>query len=63
MSAAEFINELRTMPEAERERIFATLVENPEWREDLLDLMTLADRRDEPTRPIDEVFRDLNIDA
>ena len=51
------------MPETERERIFATLVENPEWREDLLDLMTIADRREEPTRPIDEVFKDLNIDA
>jgi hypothetical protein len=63
MSAAEFIKELRAMPETERERIFATLVENPEWREDLLDLMTIADRRDEPTRPIDEVFKDLNIDA
>ena len=63
MSAIEFIDELRTMPDGERERIFASLVENREWREDLLDLMTLADRRDEPTRPIDEVFKDLNIDA
>jgi hypothetical protein len=63
MSAAEFIKELKAMPEAERERIFTTLVENPEWREDLLDLMTIADRRDEPTRPIDEVFKGLNIDA
>ena len=63
MSAAEFIEGLKTMPEAERERIFATLVENPEWREDLLDLITLAERRDEPTRPIEEVFKDLKIDA
>jgi hypothetical protein len=63
MSAAEFIEGLKAMPEAERERIFATLVENPEWRDDLLDLITLAERRNEPTRPIDEVFRDLNIDA
>lgn len=63
MSAAEFIESLKAMPDAERERIFATLIENPEWREDLLDLMTIADRRNEPTRSIDEVFKDLKIDA
>ena len=48
------------MPEAERATIFARLVENQEWREDLLDLITIAERRGEPVRPIDTVFRDLN---
>lgn len=51
------------MPDAERERIFATLVANQEWREDILDLITLSERRDEPTRPIDDVFKELKIDA
>jgi len=63
MSAAEFIEELKAMSDVEREKIFATLLENPEWREDLIDLITIADRRNEPTRSIDEVFKDLNIDA
>jgi len=63
MSAAEFIRELEAMPDSERERIFSSLVENREWREDLIDLMTIAERRHEPTRPIDEVFKDLKIDA
>ena len=63
MSASEFIRELEAMPDSERERIFSSLVENREWREDLIDLMTIADRRDEPTRPIDQVFKDLKIDA
>jgi hypothetical protein len=63
MSAAEFIHELEAMSKSERERIFASLVENEEWREDLLDLMTLSERQNEPTRPIDVVFKDLNIDA
>ena len=63
MSAAEFIHELKAMPSSERQTIFASLVENQEWREDLFDLMTIADRRNEPVRPIDEVFRDLKIDA
>lgn len=63
MSAAEVLSELNAMPESERAAIFAGLVENETWREDLLDLITIAERRDEPTRSIDEVFRDLQIDA
>ena len=52
------------MSESERESMFASLVENQEWREDLFDLMTIADRRNEPVHaPIDEVFSDLKIDA
>jgi hypothetical protein len=63
MSATQFIEELKAMPEEEREKIFASLAENPEWREDILDLMTIADRRNEPARAIDDVFKDLKIDA
>jgi hypothetical protein len=63
MSATEFIEGLKKLPDSERERIFASLVENEEWRKDLLDLMTLSERQNEPTRPIDAVFKDLNIDA
>ena len=51
------------MPEVERGEIFASLLADPEWREDLMDLMIIAERRDEPVRPIEEVFRDLKIDA
>ncbi len=63
MSAAEFLEELKGMSDADRERIFAGLVKNEEWREDILDLITLAERHDEPTRSIDDVFKDLKIDA
>ena len=63
MSAAEFIEGLKAMPEAEREEVFATLLKNAEWREDLLDLATIADRRHEPSRPLDDVLKDLRIDA
>jgi hypothetical protein len=63
MSAAEFIEGLKAMPAEERERVFATLAENPEWREDILDLITISERRGEPARPLDDVFKDLNIKA
>ena len=63
MSAAELLNQLNLMPEAERSAIFARLIENEEWRQDILDLITISERREEPTRSIDDVFRDLQIDA
>jgi len=34
-----------------------------ELLEDIIDLITIAVRRNEPTRPIDEVFKDLKINA
>jgi hypothetical protein len=63
MSATEFIEELKAMPADERERVFATLAENPEWREDILDLITIAERKNESTRPLDDVLKDLKIKA
>ncbi len=63
MSATELLDQLNAMPDAERSTIFASLVENEEWRHDILDLITISERRGEPTRSIDEVFRDLKIDA
>ncbi len=63
MSAAELLDELSAMPQAERAAIFARLVENEQWREDILDLITIVERLAEPTRPIDDVYRDLGIDA
>ena len=63
MSAADLLNELNALPEGDRSVVFARLVENEEWRHDLVDLITIAERQDEPTRPIDDVFRDLQIDA
>jgi len=63
MSVTDLLNELDALPESDRSVIFAQLVENEEWRHDLVDLITIAERQEEPTRPIDDVFRDLQIDA
>jgi hypothetical protein len=63
MSAAEMVERLKTMPEAERESVFASLIQNPEWRADLVDLITIAARRHEPSRSLDDVLKDLKIDA
>jgi len=63
MSAADLLDEITSLPESDRSAVFARLVENEAWREDLLDLITIAERRAEPSRPVDDVFRDLQIDA
>ena len=36
MTAAEFISKFKAMPEVEREEIFASLLPNPEWPEELM---------------------------
>lgn len=63
MSAADLMDELSALPESDRSAIFARLVENEAWRHDLLDLITIAERRHDPTRSIEDVFHDLQIDA
>jgi hypothetical protein len=63
MSAAEFVKHLRAMSKTERDKIFARVVANRQWKEDLLDMITIAERRKEPRRSIDNVFKRLRIDA
>ncbi len=46
MSVTDLLNELDALPESDRSVVFAQLVENEEWRHDLVDLITIAERRD-----------------
>jgi hypothetical protein len=61
MSAVEVIEGIRALSATERERVFESLIADPELREDLQDSLTLAARRDEPSRPLDEVLRGLRL--
>ena len=60
MSAAEIIAEIKALPSADRERVFEFLVGDKELREDLEDSLLLESRRGEPSRPLEDVLRDLN---
>ena len=60
MSAAELIAEIKALPAEERERVLEFLVSDQELREDLEDSLLLESRRDEPSRPLEDVLRDLN---
>jgi hypothetical protein len=61
MSAAEVIAEIKALPPEERARVIEFLVSDKELREDLQDSLLLEARRDEPSRPLDAVLRDLNL--
>lgn len=60
MSATEIIANIKALPAQERERVFEFLVSDRELREDLADSLLLESRRDEPSRPLEDVLRDLN---
>jgi hypothetical protein len=60
MSAAEVIAEIKALPPQDRERVLEFLVSDKELREDLEDSLLLESRPNEPSRPLDDVLRDLN---
>ncbi len=63
MSATEIIQQIESLPEDELDKVFASLIENEGWREDLLDLLTIEARRNEPSEPMEDVFKELGIQA
>jgi hypothetical protein len=50
MSATEVIDEIKALPERERDRVLSYLVADADLREDLLDSITIESRRQEPGR-------------
>jgi hypothetical protein len=61
MSAAELIAEIKALAPEERERVLEFLASDQELREDLQDSLLLEARSDEPSRPLEDVLRDLNL--
>ena len=62
MNVTEVIQQIRSMTKPERDEVLSSLLGEESWREDLVDLLTIEVRRNEVSRPIDEVFKDLGID-
>jgi hypothetical protein len=54
-TAEVFVTAFRALPKREQQAVLALLTDDQGLREDLLDLATLAERRNEPSRP----FRDF----
>jgi len=55
------IAEIKALSSQERDRVIEFLVSDQELREDLQDSFLLEARREEPSRPLEDVLRDLNL--
>ena len=49
-----FLMALQSLSKAEREAVIARLLEDPELREDILDLVVIQQRQGEPSRSFEE---------
>ena len=52
--AEVYLMALQYLSEAEREAVIARLLEDPQLREDILDLAVIQQRQGEPSRPFRE---------
>jgi hypothetical protein len=52
--AEVYVMALQSLPEAEREAVITRLLEDPQLREDILDLAVIQQRQGEPSRPFTE---------
>jgi hypothetical protein len=56
--AEVYLMALQSLSEAEREAVIARLLEDPRFREDILDLAVIKQRQGEPSRPFREYLAD-----
>jgi hypothetical protein len=56
--AEVYVMALQSLPEAEREAVITRLLEDPQLREDILDLAVIQQRQGEPSRPFTEYLAD-----
>jgi len=61
--AEVYLMALQSLSEAEREAVIARLLEDPQLREDILDLALIQQRQGEPSRPFTEYLADRKEQA
>jgi len=61
--AEVYLMALKSLSEAEREAIFVRLLEDPQLREDILDLAVIKQRQGEPSRPFTEYLAERKEQA
>ena len=55
-----FLMALQSLSKAERAAVIGRILEDPELREDVLDMVVMRERRGEPTRPYEEYLAERN---
>ncbi len=53
-TAEGFLSVLKALPKTERDAVIVRIARDDEFGRDILDLATIAERRDEPARPFRE---------
>ena len=61
MSAIEVMNEIKTLPPTEQERLVRLLVEETDWLEDMVDAAIAKARMDEPERSVVMLLREQGL--
>ena len=54
-----YLMALQSLSKPEREAVIVRLLEDPELREDILDLITIYQRQGEPSRPFREYITEI----
>jgi len=54
VTAEGFLSVLKALPRTERDAVIARIARDEDFGRDILDLATIADRREEPARPFRE---------
>ena len=52
-----FLLAFRTLPKKQRTAVFEKILEEKEFMEDILDIVTMEQRRKEPSRSLDDYLR------
>lgn len=58
-TADAFLAVLKALPKSQRDAVVARIAADEEFAEDILDIALIAARRDEPSRPLEDVLADL----
>jgi hypothetical protein len=60
-SAERLLTAIRSLPKRERETVLLGLVKDRSVRRDLIDLATIEEQRNEPSRPFREYLKKRNV--
>jgi hypothetical protein len=60
-SAERLLGAIRSLPKRERQSVLLGLVKDKILRRDLIDLATIEERRNEPSRPFREYLKNRNV--
>ena len=60
-SAERLLIAIRSLPKRERQSVLLGLVKDKILRRDLIDLATIEERRNEPSRPFREYLKNRNV--